>query len=327
MSATLNLIRWAGGKGQQLKDLLPIIPDSHCYVEPFGGGASVLLNRHRSEVEVYNDLDSSLVNLFGVVRDDRLFDRFSDVLGWTLYSREMFEDSVRTLDEEKDAVLKAVKFYTVLNQSFSGKRLAKPSEWSRSAIDNVATRFTVRQEKLGAIHDRLRDVQIECRDALDVLREWDGEGTVFYCDPPYVLDTRRKAKYYAHETTDEYHRELVTCLKTVKGAVILSGYNHILYEPLLNDGWRADSYGTLARMGATQLTNTKAARQEVLWRNPQAVNASLRVPLPGLWGVADARGVADANGQPRPETLLVSDLLTAVDTPVGSSAPGEPEEF
>lgn len=321
MSATLNLIRWAGGKGKQLKDLLPIIPDSDVYVEPFGGGASVLLNRPRQPVEVYNDLDSSLVNLFSVVRDDRSFDDFRRILGWTLYSREVFEESLGDGAPGDDPIMRAVKFYTMLNQSISGKRLAKNGDWSRARSDNVASRWTIRQEKLGYIHDRLRHVQVECRDALDVLKEWDGGDTVFYCDPPYVLETRSKKKYYAHETTDEYHRELVAVLKTVKGAVVLSGYNHVLYEPLLSAGWRADSYSSAAHMTILKPGVQRDPRQEVLWRNPQAVNASLRVPLPGLWGVADA------NGQPRPETLLVSDLLTAADTLPGHSAPGEPEEF
>ena len=48
--STLSLIRWAGGKGRQLGDLLPMIPHSKTYVEPFGGGASVLLNRSKMPV-------------------------------------------------------------------------------------------------------------------------------------------------------------------------------------------------------------------------------------------------------------------------------------
>ena len=317
MSATLNLIRWAGGKGKQLKDLLPIIPDSEVYVEPFGGGASVLLNRQRMPVEVYNDLDSSLVNLFSVVRDDSQFDRMAGILGWTLYSREVFEDSLERLPGG-DPVVNAVKFYTMLNQSISGKRLAKQADWSRARSDNVASRWVTRQEKLGLIHDRLRHVQIECRDALDVLQEWDGPDTTFYCDPPYVMETRGKKKYYAHETSDEYHRELVQCLRGVKGAVILSGYNHVLYAPLLQDGWRADSYGMTAAMTVHKLGDSRAARQEVVWRNPQAVNASLRVPLPGLWTVDEANGRSD---RVEAETLLVSDLLCDVGDATGTWHP------
>lgn len=310
MSATLNLIRWAGGKGKQLKDLLPIIPDSHVYVEPFGGGASVLLNRHAMPVEVYNDLDSSLVNLFSVVRDDRLFDRFAGILGWTPYARETFQQALDH-EQETDAVLKAVKFYTVLNQSISGKRLAHKADWSRAKGDNVADRWVLRQEKLGRIHDRLRHVQIECRDALDILKEWDGPDTVFYCDPPYVLETRSKKKYYAHETDDEYHRELVRTLRDVRGAVVLSGYNHPLYDPLLSSGWRADSYASDAKMTVHQKGGRREERREVVWRNRRAVEASLRIPFDALWGNVD---VEDAGAGMLPLSDLPADPEGAVDT-------------
>lgn len=325
MSATYNLIRWAGGKGKQLRDLLPIIPDNRVYVEPFGGGASILLNRHRSPVEVYNDLDSSLVNLFSVVRDDALFDRFANMLAWTPYSREIF---VKALDHEEiadDPVLKAVKFYTVLNQSISGKRLAHKADWSRARSDNVADRWRLRQEKLGYIHDRMRHVQIECRDALDILKEWDGEDTTFYCDPPYVLETRSKKKYYAHETTDEYHRELVRTLREVRGAVILSGYNHKLYDPLLEDGWRADSYNTDAKMTVHQAGARREERREVVWRNPQAVSASIRIPFDALWGV-ESMGRERVTADPT-DIDLPSDLSADGEQESGTSDPRQSEIF
>lgn len=278
MSATLNLVRWAGGKGKQLPYLLPLIPDGKIYVEPFGGGASVLLNRHRTKIEVYNDLDSSLVNLFSIVRDPETFDKFVQIIGWTPYSREGFENSLDH-ESETDAIWKAVKFYTVLNQSISGKRLAQRADWARARGDNVAARWVLRQEKLGAIHDRLRGVQIECRDALDILKEWDGEDTVFYCDPPYVLGTRKGKKYYAVEPGDEYHVELCDVLRNVKGSVVLSGYDHPIYNNLEEDGWIADSYKETAKMTVMKEGEVREARREVVWRNPRCVESGIQRPL------------------------------------------------
>lgn len=277
--ATLSLVRWAGGKSRQLADLLPFIPDGRVYVEPFGGGASVLLNRQRSEIEVYNDLDSSLVNLFTVVRDERLFDEFAARLGWTPYSREVFADSLGFADE-KDAVLAAVKFYTVLNQSISGKRLSIASDWARARSDNLAERWVLRQQKLGLVHARLAGVQIECRDALDILSEWDGPDTVFYCDPPYVLDTRKKKKYYAVEPGDAYHGELVKALKKVRGSVVLSGYVHPIYNALGEDGWLMDSYKQYAMMTVHEADAERDKRLEVVWRNARAVETGVKIPLP-----------------------------------------------
>lgn len=275
----LTMIRWAGGKGRQLKDLLPLIPLGHTYVEPFGGGASVLLNKQPSEVEVYNDLDSALVNLFEVVRDDSTFDDFACRLEWTPYARGEFEKAVSEHAEHDDRVTRAVMFYTMLNQSISGKRLALRSEWSRSRYQNLGERWQMRQLKLGPIHQRIARVQIECRDALDILQEWDGPQTVFYCDPPYILETRKKQKYYAVEPGDDYHEQLVDVLLNVEGMVILSGYEHPIYERLRTAGWMTDIYGANATMNVVRLDEEKGKRKEIVYRNPQAADQGERRPL------------------------------------------------
>lgn len=281
----LSLIRWAGGKGRQLDDLLPFIPNTKIYVEPFGGGGTVLLNKSPSPIEVYNDLDRSLVNLFLVLRDEDKFDRFAGMLHWTLYSRETFLGSL-DCESEPDDVLAAVKFYTMLNQSISGKRLAGKSDWARAKVDNLADRWVLRQEKLGWIRDRLARVQIENRDALDILKAWDSPGTVFYCDPPYVLETRRKIKYYAVEPGDDYHVQLVESLAHVKGAVILSGYLHPIYNRLADFGWSADSYSQTANMTIHKVGAERDERREVVWRNKQAMAFGIKVPLPLDFGPA-----------------------------------------
>lgn len=274
----LSLIRWAGGKGKQLNQLLPLIPRSRIYVEPFGGGASVLLNRERMEVEVYNDLDGALVNLFEVVRDDAAFRDFCGVLYYTPYSRETFNRAL-DWDTMEGNVVRAAAFYTVINQSISGKRLASRGDWARGRADNLAERWFARQEKLADIHARIRSVQIEARDALDILQEWDTPDTTFYCDPPYILETRTKRKYYAVEPGDEYHERLVDVLLNVKGNVVLSGYDHPIYLRLLDEGWWTDVYGARATMEVTQKGGTKRARVEIVYRNPRCAEQGISPPL------------------------------------------------
>lgn len=281
---TFSLVRWAGGKGKQLNDLLPLIPQTRVFVEPFGGGCSVLLNRERSEVEVYNDLDGALVNLFEVLRGDDTHAEFARLLDLTPYSREVFEECL-SFDGIADPTRRAVAFYTVLNQSISGKRLASKGDWSRGRADNLASRWFQRQEKLGGIHERIRHVQIECRDALDILQEWDTDETTFYCDPPYILDTRRKKRYYAVEPGDEYHKELVDVLLRVRGNVVLSGYDHPTYYRLIEEGgWWTDLYGANATMAVVQAGESKSKdrsdrRVEIVYRNPQACEQGVKVPL------------------------------------------------
>lgn len=288
---TLTLLRWAGGKGRQLNDLLPLIPDGRTYVEPFGGGASVLLNRQRSDIEVYNDLDGALVNLFSVVRGDESFEEFKRLVSYTLYSRDEFERCL-TFEGLADSVQRAVAFYTVINQSISGKRLASRGDWARGRLDNLAERWVDRQAFLGRIHGRVRGVQIECRDALDVIEEWDNDDTVFYCDPPYVLETRSKRKYYAIEPGDEYHDRLVDVLLRTRGSVVLSGYNHPVYERLTENGWWTDLYGSRAVMEVVQAKGVKQRRTEIVYRNQRACDQGIRRPL---FSSSELAGQVDPN--------------------------------
>jgi DNA adenine methylase len=272
----LTLIRWAGGKGRQLGDLLPLIPVSGSYVEPFGGGASVLLNRPRVGVEVYNDLDAALVNLFQCVRDRG--EELYEYLRLVPYSRVEFERCLG-FDALQDPVRRAAAFYTVINQSISGKRLARRGDWARGRMDNLAERWVDRVDGLREVVDRLRLVQVESRDALDVLQEWDGKDVTFYCDPPYVLDTRSSRKYYAIEPGDDYHEELVDVLLGVEGAVVLSGYNHPIYRRLLDEGWWVDSYGALAVMEVVQEGGVKGRRVEMVFRNERACRWAINRPI------------------------------------------------
>lgn len=137
----------------------------------------------------------------------------------------------------------------------------------------------MRQQKLGPIHDRIRGVQIEARDALDVLQEWDGPDSVFYCDPPYILETRKKQKYYAVEPGDDYHEQLVDVLLAVEGMVILSGYEHPIYERLREAGWMTDIYGANATMNVVREDEEKGKRKEIVYRNPHAADQGERRPL------------------------------------------------
>jgi DNA adenine methylase len=160
-------------------------------------------------------------------------------------------------------------------------------------MDNLADRWFDRIENLPEIAERLRHVQIESRDALDILQEWDGSDVTFYCDPPYILDTRSKRKYYAVEPGDDYHHALVDVLLEVEGAVVLSGYNHPIYARLLEHGWWADTYGSLAVMEVVQAGGVKRERVEIVFRNEKACRWAIARPIwdDGDGGLGVARGL------------------------------------
>ena len=86
-----SLIGWYGGKARMADQIINIMPRHKVYVEVFGGGGHVLLNKHRSYLEVYNDLNKGLYCLFNTLRDKDKAKQLQEQLQLTLYSRNEFD--------------------------------------------------------------------------------------------------------------------------------------------------------------------------------------------------------------------------------------------
>jgi len=282
--AAVNLrspIHWFGGKGRMVAKLLPLLPPHRIYVEPFGGGASLLFAKDPSPVEVYNDLDSGLVNFFRVLRDPEKFIRFYHLASFTPHSREEFNFCRATWQECEDEVELAYRWFIVARMSFGGDfghSWAFAVTQSRRGMAGTTSKWLSTLEMLPAIHERMMRVQIEHDDFRNVIKTYDTPETLFYLDPPYVPETRKDGKY-KHELAIEDHEELVNLILGVAGKVILSGYNHPIYKPLENAGWERIDFQTacyaVAKTRATGIQGEGAAtkrapRVESVWINLQA---------------------------------------------------------
>ena len=278
-------ILWFGGKGHMTKKIVPLFPPHKTYVEPFGGGASLLLAKEPSMIEVYNDIDSGLVNFFRVLRDPEKFARFYHLVSFTPYSREEYTSCRGTWESCEDDVARAYQWYVVARQSFGG-RFGSGWGYARDAsaggIALTCSRWLSALRNLPAIHERLMMVQIEHTDFRDIFRNYDSPETLFYVDPPYVQHTRRDGQY-AHEMTDEDHRELVDILLRIDGMAVVSGYNNEIYAPLEAAGWERIDFQTACHsVGKTRLTGilgegsvlARAPRTESVWRSPSCLRAS-----------------------------------------------------
>jgi DNA adenine methylase len=257
--------------------LLPLIPSHNTYVEPFGGGASLLVAREPSPVEIYNDLNSGLVNLFRVLRNPAQFEKFRQLVELTPYAREEFIESKREWKATVDPVEQAYRWFVVARMSFAGvfgQGWAYSRNSSRGMASKVSTWLGV-IDMLPALSDRLRRVQIEHNDAFKVIEFYDMPDTFFYLDPPYVPSTR-KSGGYEHELSEEDHGRLVELLLSLKGKVLLSGYPNATYAELESAGWKRKDWPTTCtsagRTRATGILGTGAAkrtqmRTESVWFN------------------------------------------------------------
>jgi len=233
---------------------------------------------------VINDLDGRIVNLFRVLQNKAQFEDLRHRIMWTPYSRAEFVRALEILENgSEDPVEKAWAFFVAKNQGISGVSKSA-GNWGRTFISkgglaaNVNS-WIMRQTLLDAWRWRLLHAQIDNRDALEVIRYWDSPETVFYIDPPYHLDTRKSKNVYAVEQDDTHHAELVSLLLGLKGAVVLSGYDHPAYQPLTDAGWEVLRFET-ACYAASRNRNSglqgasaalaKVPRVEAVWRNPRA---------------------------------------------------------
>ena len=256
---------WYGGKFSHLGWLLPLLPKCHHYCEPFAGSAAVLLNRAPAPVETYNDLDGEVAHFFRVLRDDA--DELIRRIGLTPFSREEFHHAcepppadVTDLERARRFFVRARQVRTGLAQTASLGRWANCKNTSRAGMSGVVSRWLGSVESLPAIAERLLRVQIENRPAAEVVKLYDDAGTLFYCDPPYVHESRGDSKAYGHEMTDADHAALATVLNAIEGKAAVSGYRSDLYDTLFK-GWR--------RIDAAvkKAHSVKTPRQESLWVN------------------------------------------------------------
>lgn len=276
--SNITPLKYYGGKTQHRRWILPLLPAAETYVEPYAGSAAILLHREPAPVEVLNDIDGDLVTFFSVLREQP--ERLVNQLRRTPYAREAFEAAVEARDSDAAAsdVERARRVFVRHNQARGGEGEPHKSSWSFCKTGSTSGRnASVRgwQRKIEVLFeaaDRLRDVQIECRPAVDVIERYDHEDAVIYCDPPYVPGTRdrdNRDNYGAGEMTRDDHRELVETLVACTGRVAISGYPSELYERVLEDeyGWTR-----VERETVSNASEQKSERIEALWVNYE-VNA------------------------------------------------------
>ena len=255
------VLRYHGGKWKLAPWVIGFFPPHRVYVEPFGGGGSVLMRKARARTEIYNDLDGVVVEVFRVLRDEHEAAELARRLELTPFARDDYETWCYTPATDRVDLV-----HKVIARSFMGQ--SSKGVWQRSGFDTrinddgycsrvnalLAAPETVRQYAA-----RLRGVVIENDDAKTIIGRNDSADTLFYIDPPYVEGTRNTS-IYRHDMTDADHCALAEVLRSVCGMVVLSGYPCDLYDRELYHDWE--------RHERAHMADGARPRTEVVWLNP-----------------------------------------------------------
>jgi len=257
------LLRYTGAKWKLADWIIGQFPPHVLYLEPFCGSAAIFFRKPKSRIEVLNDAYGTLINFFRVLRERP--EALIKQIQLTPFSRAEYEAAY---EPSADPLEQARRFYVLSWQSF-GAYAGRKSGWrfqKNTGRGTGITREWKRTEGLWTSADRLRDAQIENRDAMEVMREYDSPTTLHYVDPPYVKSARSEGSRsrYMHEMNDKQQHELAECLHSLEGMVILSGYDCPLYQTL---------YGDWERLEKSTVTNGNNTAMESLWLSPNVKKA------------------------------------------------------
>ncbi len=205
-----SFIPWIGGKSLLAKKITAEFPDDFGrYIEVFGGGASVLFSSEKhAPVEVYNDANGELVNLFRCIKYHR--EELQKEIRFYLNSREIFGDIRKRLEcSGFTDIQRAAMFFVLIKTSYGAD-----ADTFGCSVKNIDTK------RFEEIEKRLAGVVIEHKDFEALIKQYDRPDALFYCDPPY----HRTERHYSERFSEADHYRLNSVLTALKGRFILS-YN------------------------------------------------------------------------------------------------------
>ena len=253
-----SVLKYAGAKWSIAHWIIGHFPPHHSYLEPFFGSGGVFFRKPRSNIETVNDIDDEVINLFECIRDDP--ERLARMIYYTPYSRSVYEKAFSG-EVPPNRYARAMRLLVRCDMGHGFRRTGERVGWKNDVIGRerayAARDWASLPDNILTAAERLRGVQVECAPAVEVILRFNNPGVLIYCDPPYVLSTRR-GKQYRHEMTDADHLELLDALKKHSGPVLISGYPSGLYDKELS-GWRREITTT-----TDQLSQVKT---ECLWMN------------------------------------------------------------
>jgi DNA adenine methylase len=257
-------ITYYGGKQKLAKTIIKNIPSDHTlYGEPFGGGLAVFFEKEPSDVEVINDTNSELVNFYRVVQND--FVGLEKEIRITLHSRDMFRKAsvIYNNPDMFSEIKRAWAVWCLSSQGFAG---LLDGSWGYDVGKNTTTK-KISNKRASFTEDyaiRLQNVQIECTDAIRIIRSRDSKSSFFYCDPPYVGSDCGHYDGYSQEDFDG----LLKILSRIKGKFLLSSYpNSELKGFKAKYGWHQLEIDQTVSVANSNSTKGRKAKKEVLTAN------------------------------------------------------------
>jgi DNA adenine methylase len=207
------VIPWIGGKRRLAKTILPLFPEHTCYAEPFCGAAALYFLKDQSEVEVLNDINGELINLYRVIKHH--LDEFVKQFRWSLTSRQIYKWLQITPEETLTDIQRAARFYYLQKLAFGGK--VADQNFGTATTSPPRLNLLRLEEDLSQAHLRLARTYIEHLSWQECITKYDRPHTLFYCDPPYW-----GTEGYGVDFGLEQYDQMAELAKSIKGKIVIS---------------------------------------------------------------------------------------------------------
>jgi len=266
MIKSKSLISWYGGKHKMVKYINCFIPFNkiNTYVEVFGGGGHVLINKPFSPIEVYNDINKGLYSIFRCLNDVEKTKILIEKLLKTDYNEDEFLYAYNNWDKVQDEIEMAKLTFILSTQSFN----SSCCHWNRPCSPKDLEQY---HRKIISILDfvpRFKNVIVENMTFEEIIKKYDDINTFFYMDPPYVPSTRTTKDVYKYEMKDELHEKMVDILMNIRGKALVSGYDNPIYNRISDGNWSKVSLGRFSKSSQkTKKGGYKQFGEEFLWMN------------------------------------------------------------
>ena len=202
-----------GGKSKLRNTIIEMIPKHTCYVELFFGAGWVYFGKEESKVEVINDIDSELVNLFKIIKYHS--PEIERLLQYEFSGRDIFEEYKNCSIEYLTEIHRAIRFLYLITQSFAGKGKVYGYGTTKKPSQHIF------KEVLGEIRERLKNTYVENLSFEKIIDKYDREHSFFFCDPPYF-----ETSGYDNKFGEDEHIILLDKLKKLKGKFLLTINDH-----------------------------------------------------------------------------------------------------
>ena len=256
-----------GSKNKIALEICNNLPPHNCWVEVFCGSAALTLRKNPAPIEVINDIDRNIFNLFEQIRDHHV--ELCDKIKLTPYAEDELKgarikkNNLTTLERARRFLVQSMM---AINGVFGKEKggFSYSDSYSRSGHDARVNRWKNLPERITLVVERLRNVRIENKDARKLITRYlNRPATLLYLDPPYFAE--RTNGYNKDANDEKFHMEILELAKIANCMIFISGYENELYNQHLTKetGWTKKSIKTSTK----DSTGQSHVRIEVIWMN------------------------------------------------------------